>query len=110
MSDFFIYNHGGSANHGCEALVRTALNLFQSRGNMKVLSESPQQDYRYGINNLAVLEPATTAYSKASLAVWDAYLTLKAKKDYFKRDVLPYRKPIRGLTSNMVELAVGGDI
>ena len=110
MSDFFIYNHGGSANHGCEALVRTALNLFQSRGNMKVLSESPQQDYRYGINDLAVLEPATTAYSKASLAFWDAYLTLKAKKDYFKMDVLPYRKPIRGLTSNMVELSVGGDI
>ena len=110
MSDFFIYNHGGSANHGCEAFVRTALNLFQSRGNMKVLSESPQQDYRYGINDLAVLEPATTAYSKASLAFWDAYLTLKAKKDYFKMDVLPYRKPIRGLTSNMVELSVGGDI
>lgn len=110
MSDYFIYNHGGSANHGCEALVRTVLNLFQSRGNMKVLSESPQQDYRYGINDLAVLEPATTAYSKASLAFWDAYLTLKAKKDYFKMDVLPYRKPIRGLTSNMVELSVGGDI
>ena len=110
MSDYFIYNHGGSANHGCEALVRTALNLFQSRGNMKVLSESPQQDYRYGINNLAVLEPATTAYSKASLAFWDAFFSLKAKKDYFKMDVLPYRKPIRGLTSNMVELSVGGDI
>ena len=110
MSDYFIYNHGGSANHGCEALVRTVLNLFQSRGNMKVLSEFPQQDYRYGINDLAVLEPATTAYSKASLAFWDAYLTLKAKKDYFKMDVLPYRKPIRGLTSNMVELSVGGDI
>lgn len=110
MSDFFIYNHGGSANHGCEALVRTALNLFQGRGNMKALSESPQQDYRYGINDLAVLEPATTAYSKASLAFWDAFFSLKAKKDYFKMDVLPYRKPIRGLTSNMVELSVGGDI
>ncbi len=110
MSDYFIYNHGGSANHGCEALVRTALNLFQSRGNMKVMSESPQQDYRYGINDLAVLEPATTAYSKASLAFWDAFFSLKAKKDYFKMDVLPYRKPIRGLTSNMVGLSVGGDI
>lgn len=110
MSDYFVYNHGGSANHGCEALVRTALNLFQSRGNMKVMSESPQQDYRYGINDLAVLEPATTAYSKASLSFWDAFFSLKAKKDYFKMDVLPYRKPIRGLTSNMVELSVGGDI
>ena len=110
MTDYFIYNHGGSANHGCEALVRTVLNLFQDQGRITLLSESPQQDLRYGIDRLAALEPAAIAWSKASLSFWDAYLTLKTKKDYFKMDVLPYRKPIRGLTSSMVELSVGGDV
>ena len=102
MTDYFIYNHGGSANHGCEALVRTVLNLFQDQGRITLLSESPQQDLRYGIDRLAALEPAAIAWSKASLSFWDAYLTLKTKKDYFKMDVLPYRKPIRRLTSSMV--------
>lgn len=110
MINYFIYNHGGSANHGCEALVRTVSNLFQSEGSMPVLSESPQQDFRYSIDCLTELEPATTAYSKASLSFWSAYFTLKTQRDYFKMDVLPYRKPIRSLTSNMVELSVGGDI
>ena len=110
MTDYFIYNHGGSANHGCEALVRTVLNLFQDQGRITLLSESPQQDLRYGIDRLAALEPAAIAWSKASLSFWDAYLTLKTKKDYFKMDVLPYRKPIRRLTSSMVELSVGGDV
>ena len=110
MTDYFIYNHGGSANHGCEALVRTVLNLFQDQGRITLLSESPQQDLRYGIDRLAALEPAAIAWSKASLSFWDAYLTLKTKKDYFKMDVMPYRKPIRRLTSSMVELSVGGDV
>lgn len=89
--------------------MRTVLELFGDEP-VTVFSESPQQDMRYGLDRLSALQPATTAYSKASPAFWDAYLTLKSKKDYFKMDVLPYRKPIRGLTSNMVELSVGGDI
>ena len=110
MKDYFIYNHGGSGNHGCEALVRTALELFSDGKSMPVLTESPQQDLRYGLHAVAELKPATTAVSKARLDFWDAYLTLKTRGDYFKMDILPYRKPIKKLSANMVELSVGGDI
>lgn len=110
MANYFIYNHGGSGNHGCEALVRTVLNLFQNEKVIPVLTESPQQDIRYGIDELAPLVPATTPYSRCSLSFLNAFLTLKTKKDYFKMDALPYRKPINDLTRGMVELSVGGDI
>ena len=110
MSNYFLYNHGGSGNHGCEALVRTVLKLFQGEDKLTVLSESPQQDIRYGIDKIAALEPATRAYSKASLSFCDAYLTLKMKKNYFKMDVLPYRKALNTLDAGMTELSVGGDI
>lgn len=110
MNRYFIYNHGGSGNHGCEALVRTVLKLFQKEQPVPVLSESPQQDLRYGIDAIAPIVPATTAYSKLSPGFMDAYLTLKAKGDYFKMDVLPYRKPTKQLTSDQIELSVGGDI
>lgn len=110
MRNYFIYNHGGSGNHGCEALVRTVLKLFGDEHKQMVFSESPQQDLRYGIEELAALEPATRGYSKAGLSFWDAHLTLKTKKDYFKMDVLPYRKPMRSLNANMTELSIGGDI
>lgn len=110
MSDYFIYNHGGSGNHGCEALVRTVARLFGAELPIQVLSESPQQDLRYGVDELVRVEPATTAYARMTPAFLQAYLSLKAKKDYFRMDALPYRKPIMGLNAHQIELSVGGDI
>ena len=110
MADYFIYNHGGCGKNGCEALARTVLNLFQQDQPIPVLSESPQQDLRYGIDAIAPIVPATTAYSRVSPAFMDAYLTLKTKGDYFKMDMLPYRNPIKNLKAQQVELSVGGDI
>ena len=109
MTDYFIYNHGGSANHGCEALVRTVLRLFGGSANT-VYSEAIQQDLRYGIDTFASIKTATTAYSKISLRFLTAYWQLKTKKDYIDMDVLPYRKALKDLRANQVELSVGGDI
>ncbi len=108
MSDYFIYNHGGSANHGCEALVRTVSKLFGT--GVPVYSESPQQDLRYGIQELDPIEPAMTAVSRSSLSFWKAYLQLKLHGNYTDMDCLPYRKTIHSLPSGAVELSVGGDI
>lgn len=110
MSEFFIYNHGGSGNHGCEALVRTAAKLFGTEQPMAVLSESPQQDMRYGLDEQMRIVPATTAYSRLTPAFLQAYAALHLRKDYFRMDVLSYRKPIMGLKAQQVELSVGGDI
>ncbi len=110
MTNYFIYNHGGSGNHGCEALVRTAVKLFGAGNPVELWSESPQQDLRYGLDAQANIKPATGPVSKAGLSFWDAYLTLKMKKDYIKMDTLPYRGPLRKLNPHQVELSVGGDI
>lgn len=110
MNNYFIYNHGGSANHGCEALVRTASKLFSSQKKMDVLSEVPQQDLRYGMEEIARILPAMTPHSRFSPAFVRAYLALRRKQDYFQMDVLPYRKPIQRLQADQVELSVGGDI
>ena len=108
MSNYFIYNHGGSANHGCEALVRTVSKLFG--GNIPIYSEVPQQDIRYNLNEIGELVPAIGPVSKVSLSFWQAYLNLKLHKDYTDMDCLPYRKAIRNAPAHGVELSVGGDI
>lgn len=108
MYNYFIYNHGGSANHGCEALVRTVSKLFGM--GIPVYSESPQQDLRYGIQNLDPIEPAMMAVSRGSLSFWKAYLKLKMHGDYTDMDCLPYRKAIKSMPADAVELSVGGDI
>lgn len=110
MNEYFLYNHGGSGNHGCEALVRTVAALFSEGQPIPLLTEAPGEDLRYGIDRIADIRPATAPCSRLSPAFWQAYLTLKTKNDYFLMDVLPYRRPIRALFSGMTELSVGGDI
>lgn len=108
MSQYVIYNHGGSANHGCEALVRTVLGLM---GPVQaVYSEAPEQDCRYGIQKLTTVLPAKQPYSKRSWRFWNAYLHLKWKGDYIPMDTLPYWEAIRRMPEHAVELSIGGDI
>lgn len=110
MANYFIYNHSGSGNHGCEALVRTVEKLFISEQSIPVFSESPQEDVHYGVDEIASILPATTAYSKLSPSFLNAYLALRCKGNYFIMDTLPYRKVIGKLTADQIELSVGGDV
>lgn len=110
MGEVFLYNHGGSANHGCEALVRTACAMFSKGEKIKLLTESPQQDYHYGINEIADIYTAMNVPSKFSLDFLKAYIHLKKNKDYFPIDILPYRKSIGKLNKGDIEISVGGDI
>lgn len=45
-----LYLHGGSENHGCEAIVRTTIRMLDKR--VRLYSLFPDQDYKYGINNI----------------------------------------------------------
>ena len=51
--DNIFYYHGGSGNHGCEALVRTLceINNFVSSQTL-LYSYQEQEDYEFGINNI----------------------------------------------------------
>ena len=110
MGKTFIYNHGGSENHGCEALVRTVNNLIGKGKKLCLLSEVPQQDFHYNIQNVVTIEAAKRSYSKFSGAFLKAYVHLKRTGDYFSMDILPYTKSLKNLKLGDVEISVGGDI
>lgn len=109
MRKIFLYNHGGSENHGCEALVRTVCELFKEE-DIILYSEMPQQDLHYGIQQFADVKSAKNAYLKLSPSFIKAYYSLKKKNDYFSIDILPYRKTIKEFRTGDIEISVGGDI
>lgn len=45
---YVLYMHGGSGNHGCEAIVRTTAKLLGGPENVKLWSLAKQEDVRYG--------------------------------------------------------------
>ena len=111
MDKILIYNHGGSGNHGCEALARTVTTLLKDDSNIvQLLTESPQQDIHYGLNKDVELLPAVQDVSKCSVEFIKAYLELKLKHNYFGMDMLPYSRAIKQIEKGTTAVSIGGDI
>lgn len=107
---YYLYNHIGSANHGCEALVRTILALLPEEAETALLSEVPEEESRYGIQRRTEVVPATHEVSKRSLSFLQAYLQLKLRKNFFPVDVLPYKKSIAEIPKGSAGISIGGDV
>lgn len=58
MSRIFLYAHGGSGNHGCEAIVRSTVELLQKlpAEELVLISSAPEEDKAYGIDALCTVE------------------------------------------------------
>lgn len=57
--NILLYAHGGSGNHGCEAIVRATHTLLNDKAKFTLLSKNPDEETRYGIDNLANILPHT---------------------------------------------------
>lgn len=51
-NDLILYNHGGSGNHGCEAIVRSLTKITNVRPVL--FSYRPDEDFKYGLNDIGV--------------------------------------------------------
>lgn len=109
MSEFVFYNYGGSANHGCEALIRTLSQIF-GEYSCTLLSEAVDQDQYYGLDQVLSIQSAKTSFSNLSLAFIKAFFALKIKKNYFPMDVLPYLNPIKKIPKDCIGVSIGGDV
>ena len=107
---YFLYNHIGSANHGCEALVRTVLGMLPENAETMLLSETPAEEVQYGIHSETKIIPATHEVTRKSLKFIRAYLQLKMRKNFFPIDVLPYEQSIDGIPTGSVGISTGGDV
>ena len=52
MKKIMLYNHGGCANHGCEAIVRSTAALFDGRAKLSLSSDQAAEDRNAGLSGL----------------------------------------------------------
>ena len=111
MSNIYLYAHGGSGYHGCEAIVRSTLDLLKDTPFEKkiLISSRPNEDIKYGINKLCEIEKDIMPYSKNSIEFVRAYLQLKLKNNYIPLDKLDYKKTFDHIQSGDIALSIGGD-
>ena len=103
-----LYGHGGSGNHGCEAIVRSTVGLLG--GEITLLSQHPQQDLSYGVDQICrVAEDTNVPLHRGSLKWFLSSLETKltGKQDLYFR----YVKEVlmREAAQGDVFLSIGGD-
>ena len=109
MRTIFLYGHGGSGNHGCEAIVRSTLSLLEDQ-NVTLFSSRPEEDEMYGVSKLCkVIKETDDHFSKANYDFVKAYLSLKINKNSDPMDKMRYRSAFSSVEKNDIALSIGGD-
>lgn len=111
MSNIFMYAHGGSGNHGCEAIVRASFKILKNSwsGKITLLSRKPDEDLHYGLDKICEVRSSNGKYPKTSLPFFKAYMALKLKHDYVPLDKLTYKKAFDKVGKQDLALSIGGD-
>lgn len=106
-----LYVHGGSGNHGCEALVRTLSLLFSSStlGTPLVLAANVSQDEKYKLADSVSLVSPSADINKLNLEFFLAYLKCRLLGKFIYLDMLPWKRVIDRFTKHDVAFAIGGD-
>ena len=102
-----LYAHGGSGNHGCEALVRSSMKLLGDH-DYTLLSERPEEDVYYGLDKQLQILP-----TQKKLPSGLGYLAYSAEMRLRREDSVYWRWRYRDFGDKIEELdlalAIGGD-
>lgn len=97
--------HGGSANHGCEALVRTTSKLLGGPKDIMLWSYNSHEDEQYGVDQEVERIYKSEELKRGSLAHIEALIRRKLlKQSSANMDVF-----IKKLFKGAVAISIGGD-
>lgn len=104
-----MYPHGGSGNHGCEAIVRTTINLIGIENDFILFSDGIEEDKLYieeKIFDIKSPQKSTKRMSSGYLKAFFQY-HINHQKDAY--DVLSFSPIIKECLNGNVLLSIGGD-
>ena len=77
-----LYAHGGSKNHGCEAIVRSTKLLLTVADHITLLSYNPDEDLYYKLDNLVDIYREINPVKKNNVDFICAYIEQKLFKTF----------------------------
>lgn len=108
MKNCFLYSHGGSGNHGCEAIVRGTQKII-GRENMMVYSLNKEEDKLYGLDKVVNLGDLRLDYSRLNIKRIIASLKIKLFKDGSYAEKIPFDHLFNEHGANDIAISIGGD-
>ena len=111
MKHYILYYHGGSGNHGCEALVRTTAELLDYKKNrISLMSFRPNEDKKYGIEQFCDIHSMNEKKKvpRKSYTWIKSYIMSSITHNKAIMEDLPFLNAI-GAKKGDVALSIGGD-
>lgn len=107
MRNLYFYTHGGSENHGCEAIAYTLGDILNK--DITLFSANPQEDKKYSLNTRMDIKLDRQKFSLKGLKkiVYKVnYKLLKNEMAYYQEI---YKKFIKDIDENGLYISIGGD-
>lgn len=109
MPKIVLFSHGGSGNHGCEAIVRATKKILDHK-ELLLVSAHPTEDHLYGIDNLCtVVQDREPRLNRFSLDFYTAYIALKLTKNFIPLEKLYYKRAFSAIEPGDIAMSIGGD-
>ena len=103
-----MYYHGGSKNHGCEAIIRSTAKLFNKK--IPTYSMYPKEDEKYDLDKVVDLYyDQETVVQKPSLKYYISALQIKMFKQTSINTYFRWQTFFKTIKRGHVYLATGGD-
>lgn len=110
MDKLVLYSHGGSGNHGCEAIVRSTHKILRKYEKDTILySMKKEEDEKYGLQSLMPLETQVHSLSRLSARRLLASLSIRLKNDRSYAERLPLQHLFKTYGKGDIALSIGGD-
>lgn len=100
-----LFMHGGSKNHGCEAIIRTTTKLLGGPKDIELWSFNKHEDVKYGLDQLVERIYVSEEIKAGSMAHMEALFRRKV----LKQSDANMKVFIKKLFKNSVAISVGGD-
>lgn len=102
-----MYPHGGSGNHGCEAIVRSTAKLLGN--NLMLFSNHVEEDRKVGLQDLCKLDVAEKPIRSGSLSHLFTVFRSKVLRQTDAFDRLVFQNIIESAKNADYVLGIGGD-
>lgn len=102
-----LYPHGGSGNHGCEAIVRSTCKITQA--DITLFSASPEEDKRVGLDAICNVQSDHCTISRFSPQYMKALLQTKIYGDKTAYDRIHFCPILKAAKTADYILSIGGD-
>lgn len=102
-----LYPHGGSGNHGCEAIVRSTCKITQA--DVTLFSASPEEDKKVGLDAICNVQLDHCPISRFSLQYLKAVFQAKVYGDQTAYDRIHFSSVLKAAKTADYILSIGGD-